>query len=197
MYGEPRKVVLSGLVVGAVAIAAYVSPSGRQWLSADEPGVGSGGESARHTRGDIMSGAITSGPVVVRGAPDAVLSSELQAARSSLQRNDFGAAQAQLDAVAATHKNDGQVAALQREVQVRAQASQQAQVVAQEDPKATRTSPSLPAKGIIRVNATMRLAIIQAVRPVTRPNDALWKPRRRTLQAIAWRAATCRLMSPL
>lgn len=147
MYGEPRKVVLSGLVVGAVAIAAYVSPSGRQWLSADEPGVGSGGESARHTRGDIMSGAITSGPVVVRGAPDAVLSSELQAARSSLQRNDFGAAQAQLDAVAATHKNDGQVAALQREVQVRAQASQQAQVVAQEDPKATRTSSSSPVKG--------------------------------------------------
>ncbi|WP_176057162.1 DUF4148 domain-containing protein [Paraburkholderia sp. BCC1876] len=145
MHGEPRKVVLSGLVVGAVAIAAYVSPAGRHWLSVDEPSMDSGGEAARHARGDIMSGAITSGPVLAGGASDAALSSGLQAARSSLQRNDLGAAQAQLDAVAATHKNDGQVAALQREVQARAQASPQAQVVALEEPKATRTSA--PVKG--------------------------------------------------
>ncbi|PQV49305.1 DUF4148 domain-containing protein [Paraburkholderia sp. BL21I4N1] len=147
MHGEPRKVVLSGLVVGALAIAAYVSPSGRHWLSADEPGVGSADESAPHARGDIMSGAITSGPVMARAASDTALSNGLQAARSSLQRNDLAAAQAQLDAVAATHKNDGQLAALQREVQTRAQASQQARVETQEAPKATRTSPSLPAKG--------------------------------------------------
>lgn len=147
MHGEPRKVVLSGLVVGALAIAAYVSPSGRHWLSADESGVGSGDESAPHARGDIMSGAITSGPVVARAASDAVLSNGLQAARSSLQRNDLAAAQAQLDAVAATHKNDGQVAALQREVQTRAQASQPAQVVTQENLETMRTSRSLPAKG--------------------------------------------------
>ncbi|WCM24718.1 DUF4148 domain-containing protein [Paraburkholderia bryophila] len=149
MHGEPRKVVLSGLVVGAVAIAAYVSPAGRHWLSVDEPSVDSGGESVRHARGDIMSGAITSGPVVAGGTADAALSGGLQAARSSLQRNDLAAAQAQLDAVAATHKNDGQVAALRREVLTRAQATQQAQAqtAPQEDPKATHTSPSLPLKG--------------------------------------------------
>ncbi|RAS22359.1 DUF4148 domain-containing protein [Paraburkholderia bryophila] len=147
MQGEPRKVVLSGLVVGVVAIAAYVSPAGRHWLSVDDPSVDNGGESVRHVRGDIMSGAITSGPVVANSRSDAALSGGLQAARSSLQRNDLAAAQAQLDAVAATHKHDGQVAALQREVLTRAQATQQAQTATQEDPKATRTSPASPPKG--------------------------------------------------
>ena len=55
-----------------------------------------------------------------RAAPAATVAGSLQAARDSLQRNDLAAAQTQLDAARASHPNDAQVRALQREVQARA-----------------------------------------------------------------------------
>ncbi|MFM0047210.1 hypothetical protein [Paraburkholderia sediminicola] len=121
MVSEPRKIVLTSLFVCAVAIAAYISQSDKSWLSADEFGLEHDNASAYSTRGDTMSGSVSSGPVVARGDSATAIAGDLRAARNSLQRNDLVAAQAQLDAVRPAHRNDDQVLALQREVAARAQ----------------------------------------------------------------------------
>lgn len=120
MFSESRKIVLTSLFVGAVAIAAYVSQSGKGWLSTDELGLERDDASAHYTRGDIVTGSVTSAPVVARGDSAEAIATNLQAARRSLQRNDLVAAQAQLDALRSAHRNDDQVLALQREVEARA-----------------------------------------------------------------------------
>ncbi|MFM0731218.1 hypothetical protein PQQ52_12095 [Paraburkholderia sediminicola] len=126
MVSELRKIVLTSLFVGAVAIAAYISQSGKSWLSADELGLESDNASAHLTRGDTMTGSVSSGPVVARSDSAKAIASNLQAARNSLQRNDLLAAQAQLDAVRSAHRNDDQVLALQREAEARAEQAQRA-----------------------------------------------------------------------
>lgn len=127
MVSEPRKIVLTSLFVSAVAIAAYISQSGKSWLSADELGLERDNASAHYTRGDMVTGSVSAGPVVARSDSTAATAANLQAARKSLQRNDLVAAQAQLDAVRSTHRDDDQVLALQREVEARTKQAQQAQ----------------------------------------------------------------------
>ncbi|REG50004.1 uncharacterized protein DUF4148 [Paraburkholderia sp. BL6669N2] len=120
MYSEPRKIVLAGLVVSAVAIAAYVSQAGKPWQSTDEFGSARGETPAYRTRGDTISGAVISGPITARNDSSGAPAGSLQAARNSLQRNDLAAAQAQLDAARSAHQDDDQVRALRKEVQARA-----------------------------------------------------------------------------
>jgi hypothetical protein len=126
MVSEPRKIVLTSVFVGAVAIAAYISQAGKSWLSTDELGVERDTASAHYTRGDMVTGSVSTGPVGAGGDSAAVIAGNLQAARKSLQRNDLVAAQAQLDAVQSAHRNDDQVLALQREVETRAGQAQHA-----------------------------------------------------------------------
>ncbi|MFM0360724.1 DUF4148 domain-containing protein [Paraburkholderia sediminicola] len=121
MVSEPRKIVLTSLFVGAVAIAAYISQSGKSWLSTDEFGLERDKSSAHYSRGDTMTGSVTSGPVVGRSDSAVAIARNLQAARNSLQRNDLVAARAQLDAMRSAHRDDDQVLALQREVDARAE----------------------------------------------------------------------------
>ncbi|CAB3787666.1 hypothetical protein LMG28614_02546 [Paraburkholderia ultramafica] len=115
MYSEPRKVVFTGLVIGAVAIGAYayVSQSGDGWSPADDLGLKRGGESARSARGGMESGTVASGRVKARNDPAATEAARLQAARNSLLRDDVAAARAQPGAVRPAHKNDDQVIELQ------------------------------------------------------------------------------------
>lgn len=128
MVSEPRKIVLTSLLVGAVAIAAYISQSDKSWLSADELGLERDNASSHSTRGDTMTGSVSSGPVVKRSDLATAIAGDLQAARNSLQRNDLASAQAQLDAVRSAHRNDDQVLALQTEVEARAEQAQHAPV---------------------------------------------------------------------
>ncbi|CAE6722110.1 hypothetical protein R69927_01274 [Paraburkholderia domus] len=119
MVGEPRKIVLLSLFVGAVAITAYISQSDKKWLSTDELGLGRDNASTHYIRGDMVTGSVRSGPVVSRSDSAAAVAGDLRAARNSLQRNDLVSAQAQLDAVRSAHRDDDQVLALQREVAAR------------------------------------------------------------------------------
>ncbi|MFM0211835.1 DUF4148 domain-containing protein [Paraburkholderia sediminicola] len=142
MVSEPRKIVLTSLFVSAVAIAAYISQSGKSWLSADELGLERDNASAHYTRGDMVTGSVSSGPVVTRSDSAAATAANLQAARKSLQRNDLVAAQAQLDAVRSTHRDDDQVLALQREVEARTKQTQQAPAAAHGEKRAQQGSKS-------------------------------------------------------
>ena len=141
MVVEPRKIVLTSLFVGAVAIAAYISQSDKGWLPTDELGLER--DNASHaTRGDTITGSVSSGPVVARSDSAAAIAGDLQAARNSLQRNDLVSAQAQLDAVRSAHRNDDQVLALQREVEARAKQTQHAQAVVHGEKPAQRGAKS-------------------------------------------------------
>ncbi|MFM0100572.1 hypothetical protein PQQ87_33600 [Paraburkholderia nemoris] len=141
MVVEPRKIVLTSLFVGAVAIAAYISQSDKSWLPTDELGLER--DNASHaTRGDTITGSVSSGPVVARSDSAAAIAGDLQAARNSLQRNDLVSAQAQLDAVRSAHRNDDQVLALQREVEARAKQTQHAQAVVHGEKPAQRGAKS-------------------------------------------------------
>ncbi|MFM0185195.1 DUF4148 domain-containing protein [Paraburkholderia nemoris] len=141
MVVEPRKIVLTSLFVGALAIAAYISQSDKGWLPTDELGLER--DNASHaTRGDTITGSVSSGPVVARSDSAAAIAGDLQAARNSLQRNDLVSAQAQLDAVRSAHRNDDQVLALQREVEARAKQTQHAQAVVHGEKPAQRGAKS-------------------------------------------------------
>jgi hypothetical protein len=143
MVSEPRKIVLTSLFVGAVAIAAYISQSNKSWLSTDELGLERDNASAHYTRGDMVTGSVRSGPVVARSDSAAAIAGDLRAARNSLQRNDLVAAQAQLDVVRSTHRDDDQVLALQREVAARAEQTQHALATAHGEKRAQQGSKSV------------------------------------------------------
>jgi predicted RecA/RadA family phage recombinase len=140
MISEPRKMVLTSLIVGVVGIAAYIAQADKRWLSADEAGLERDNAPALDTRGDTITGSVSTGAVVVSSDSAASIAGNLEAARHSLQRNDLAAAQAQLDAVRPTYRSDDRVLALQREVAAR---EQQAQAVVQvERPARQRAKPT-------------------------------------------------------
>ncbi|MFL9860502.1 DUF4148 domain-containing protein [Paraburkholderia madseniana] len=151
MVSEPRKIVLTGLFVGAVAIAAYISQADKSWLSTDELGL-ERDNASRTTRGDTITGSVSSGPVAAHSDSAAAIAGDLQAARNSLRRNDLVSAQAQLDAVRSAHRDDDQVLALQREVEARAKQTQHALAVVhgkkptQQGAKSARSSASSSGK---------------------------------------------------
>ena len=154
LYSESRKVVFTGLVIGAVAIGAYayVSRSGDDRSPADELGLTRGGESAHAARGDVGSGTVRSGRVKTRNDSAALEAARLQAARNSLLRDDVAAARAQLNAVRPAYKNDGQVIELQKQVQ--AQAEKDRRALAEQGAQApqavgipVQAAPSSPVKG--------------------------------------------------
>lgn len=151
LYSEPRKIVFTGLVVGAVAIGvgAYVSHSDEEWLPSDDLGVTHGGSTRGSGQGNTMSGAVRSAPVDSRSDSPAARANSLKAARNSLLRDDVAAARAQLNAISAAHRDDQQVVELQKEIQERADQEQRAVAPAQMDKppaestqKPVLTSPS-------------------------------------------------------
>ncbi|SDR31297.1 hypothetical protein SAMN05443245_4514 [Paraburkholderia fungorum] len=135
LYSEPRKIVFTGLVVGAVAIGvgAYVSHSDEEWLPSDDLGVTHGGGTRASGQGNTMSGTVRSAPVDGRSDSPAARANSLKAARNSLLRDDVAAARAQLNAISAAHRDDQQVVELQKEIQERADQEQRAVAPAQVD----------------------------------------------------------------
>ena len=142
LYSEPRKIVFTGLVVGAVAIGvgAYVSHSGEEWLPSDDLGVTHGGSTGASERGNTMSGVVRSAPADGRSDSPAARANSLKAARNSLLRDDVAAARAQLNAISPALRGDQQVLALQKEIQERADQEQRAFAAAHVDklPEATQ-----------------------------------------------------------
>ena len=121
--------VVTGLVVGAVAIGAYayVSQSDEDWLSTDELGLTRDEGSSVVRRSDTISGVVTSGTANAHSNSAAARANSLKAARNSLLRDDVTAARAQLNMIRSPHKDDAQVAALEKEVQTRSDSEQSIQ----------------------------------------------------------------------
>ncbi|WP_094782722.1 hypothetical protein [Paraburkholderia ribeironis] len=105
--------VFTGLAIGAIgalAVAAYISQSADRESSADGPGL---------MRGDVITGTVTSGPVVTRG-DSAAVAARLQAERNSWPRDDVAAARPQLDAVGTPGKIADQMIAPQDQLNAQA-----------------------------------------------------------------------------
>jgi hypothetical protein len=141
LYSEPRKMVFTGLVVGAVAIGvgAYVSHSDEEWLPSDDLGVTHGGGPDAEGHGNMTSGVVRSAPRDAHGDSAAARAASLKAARNSLLRDDVAAARAQLNAIGPAHRDDQQVLALQRDIQTRADQDQRAAASAASDAQAEKT----------------------------------------------------------
>ncbi len=128
MHSEPRKIALASVLIGAVAIAAYVSQSGKRWLSSDELGLERDSVSSYRTRGNMITGSVTTGPASTnaRGISSAAIAGDRQSAPNSSQRNDFASAPAQLDATRSLQEDDTQTGALQAPLPTRGDQAQQA-----------------------------------------------------------------------
>ncbi|KXU82498.1 hypothetical protein CI15_33790 [Paraburkholderia monticola] len=125
--------IFTGLVVGALAVGgyAYVSQSKDDSLSTYELGLTHGGDSTSSSRGDIISGRITRGPVAAGLDSTASVAARVQAARNSLLRDDVVAARAQLNAVRPAHEREEPVIDLQKQIQAQAVRDQRALAAAQ------------------------------------------------------------------
>ena len=104
MHSEPSKIVVTGIIVSAVAIVALVSQSGTPWLSKDDSGPVHGDEPVNRTLGNMVSGVVKPGRVVTRRDAGATKAGAPQAARQNPPLNDPGTAQTQLE----MRNNDGQ-----------------------------------------------------------------------------------------
>lgn len=95
MHSEPSKIVVTGIIVSAVAVVAYVSQSDTPWLSTEDFGAARSDEPGHRTLGNMVSGVVTAGPVMTHRNSGNTTASAPQAARQSPQRNEPVAAQTQ------------------------------------------------------------------------------------------------------
>ncbi|WP_460910881.1 DUF4148 domain-containing protein [Paraburkholderia jirisanensis] len=145
MINQPNKIALTGLFIGAVAIAVSFSQLGHSWLSPHKLALERDNEGAQPPRGDTRTGPVTAKPAVVPDDSTAI-AGQTYAVRNSLQNNDLTTAQSQPEAARTANKGEDQVLAPPGNVQAPvaqmqpAPASARANRAAQQGPKSARTS---------------------------------------------------------
>jgi hypothetical protein len=141
MTNNRRRVFLAGVLVGALAIAGYAVGPGNGGLPGLLSSVGRHDDSATAALDSLSPGASRSGPVDVDPHSDETFAQIVQAIRDSLKRNDLASARSLLNGVQSFGKDDKQVLALQKDLQVREKRSDDAGRVASEDkPQAQQES---------------------------------------------------------
>jgi hypothetical protein len=150
MMTNPKRTLITGLLLGALVIGVSVMRSGEEKL----PGTQSGSE----RDGAYTSGDLDNGPAESRRSNSASASNHsddishiLQAIRDSLKRNDLASAKVLLGAVQTLHKDDSRALTLQQELQAREQKVDAVPPVAAPEnlpstAKSTRTTSRLPAR---------------------------------------------------
>ncbi|WP_168664158.1 hypothetical protein [Paraburkholderia sp. SG-MS1] len=149
VYSEPGKLVFTGIVMGVLAIGAflYVSESEDDGSPVDQLDLASHDELPYSARGDLTSGAVAYGAVKSRSDSAASVADRLNSARRSLLRDDVAAARAQPNTIRAAREDDRAVVEVKKRAQAdqerRALAASQAEKAARTVEKAGRTpSPS-------------------------------------------------------
>jgi hypothetical protein len=119
MISSQKSIVLAGLMIGVLALAVTLKPPGRDELSASPAGFEHDGASTSGRVESTHAAIARSGADSADETADADIAQALQAARYSLQRNDLVSARQLLDAVHALHKDNAEVVALQRSLELR------------------------------------------------------------------------------
>lgn len=150
MMTNPKRTLLTGLLLGALVIGVSIMHSGEEKL----PGARSGSE---HD-GASASGDLDNGPAETwRTSPASAsnhsddISHILQAIRDSLKRNDLASAKVLLGAVQTLHKDDSRALTLQKELQAREEKTDAAPPVAPPETrpntaKSTRSTSRFPTR---------------------------------------------------
>jgi hypothetical protein len=150
MMTNPKRTLLTGLLLGALVIGVSIMHSGEEKL----PGARSGSE---HD-GASASGDLDNGPAETWRTNPASASNHsddishiLQAIRDSLKRNDLASAKVLLGAVQTLHKDDSRALTLQKELQAREEKTDAAPPVAPPETrpntaKSTRSTSRLPTR---------------------------------------------------
>jgi hypothetical protein len=139
MISRSGKIALTGLFIGAIAIAVSLSQSDHSWLSPDELGLERDTGGAHPTRSDTITGPVTAKPVAVPDGSMAI-AGQLYAVRNSLLNNDVITSQSQLESARTANRSEDQVLALQGNVPAQVAQMQPAPASAQAD-RATRQGP--------------------------------------------------------
>jgi Domain of unknown function (DUF4148) len=161
MTNHPKRLILVGLVVAALAIAGYAARSGNGEFPGTLSRFGGHDASASGALDTLSTGSSGSGPVV-GGSPDDTVAQILQAIRDSLQRNDLASARSLLNAVHAFGKDDKQVLTLQRDLQAREEKTDDAPRVAAADEPQTRPEPARVAAGSMERSDHVRAGSLPA-----------------------------------
>jgi hypothetical protein len=137
-----KRVFLSGLLIGAIAIGAFALRPGDEETTDDQTSLERNGVSVSGAVVNTPTKPLRSDPVTADGGSDDSVARVLQAVRDSLQRNDLVSAKVLLD-TAALNQDDAQVLALQRELQAREENTNEALSVTQADApaKAAQSAP--------------------------------------------------------
>jgi hypothetical protein len=121
MISNPKRLLLAGVLVSALAMAVGAVWSGRDELAGDHSGVGRDDASASGAPDKNPAGSMGSGAVSAEGGSDAGVARTLQVIRDSLERNDLASARLLLNAVLALHQDNEQALALRKDLQAREQ----------------------------------------------------------------------------
>jgi hypothetical protein len=114
MMNNLQRIFLTGLLLGALAIGAFVLRSNEEQLSGDQSIVERYGGSTSGELDKSLTGTQRSS-----GRSDDGVAQILQAIQDSLQRNDLASAKVLLGAVQTLHKDDDRALPLQKELQAR------------------------------------------------------------------------------
>jgi hypothetical protein len=121
MISIPKRLLLAGVLVSALAMTVGAVWSGRDELAGDHFGVGRDNASASGAPDNNSAGSMGSGTVSADGSSDAGVAPTLQAIRNSLERNDLASARLLLNELLALHQDNEQALALQKDLQAREQ----------------------------------------------------------------------------
>jgi hypothetical protein len=119
MMNNPQRIFLTGLLLGALAVGAFVLRSNEEKLSGDQSIVERYGASTSGELDKSLTETRRSNPISTSGRSDDDVAQILQAIRDSLQRNDLASANVLLGAVQTLHKDDDRALPLQKELQAR------------------------------------------------------------------------------
>jgi hypothetical protein len=144
---HPKAAILASLLIGAVAIAAFMLRPNTGQQSAEQSAFGHRDASSAGASDSPRPAALASGKVSIQYQADAAVAQALEAVRESLGRNDLASARVLLDAEQLLHEDDPRITALQSELQAREAASGQVLAV---EPTAASPAPSRSSRSATR-----------------------------------------------
>jgi hypothetical protein len=144
---HPKLAILASLLIGALAIAAFMQrpDTGRQ--PAEQSGFGHRDAESGGAPDRTRPTALASGRISTQSQADADVAQVLEAIRASLRRNDLASARVLLGAEQALYKDDPRIMAVQRELQAREEGSSQPRAA---ELTVTSPAPSRPSRSAPR-----------------------------------------------
>lgn len=136
---QPKVAILASLLIGALAIGAFMLRPEAGQQPAEQSGFGQRDAASADEPDHPRPTALATGRVSTQNQRDPSVTEVVEAARASLRRNDLASAKVLLGAEQVLYKNDPRIMALQAELEAREEAATPADTV---EPTVTSPPPS-------------------------------------------------------